>query len=83
MRVVWSADFVIAVAWLALVLSVLTVALLMWLIRRGAAAKVASLFYLTPAVAALMAWPLFGETFGLVGLGGMVLTVLGVALANR
>ena len=83
MRVVWSVDFVIAVAWLALVLSVLTVALLMWLIRRGAAAKVASLFYLTPAVAALMAWPLFGETFGLVGLGGMVLTVLGVALANR
>jgi len=65
------------------VLSVLTVALLMWLIRRGAAAKVASLFYLTPAVAALMAWPLFGETFGLIGLGGMVLTVLGVALANR
>lgn len=82
-RVVWTTDFVIAVAWLALVLSVLTVALLMWLIRRGAAAKVASLFYLTPAMAALMAWPLFGETFGLVGLAGMALTVIGVALANR
>ncbi|HEY7608145.1 MAG TPA: DMT family transporter, partial [Alphaproteobacteria bacterium] len=83
MRVAWSADFFIAVAWLALVLSVLTVALLMWLIRRGAAAKVASLFYLTPAAAALMAWPLFGETFGFAGLGGVALTVLGVALANR
>ncbi len=82
-RVVWTTNFVIAVTWLALVLSVMTVALLMWLIRRGAAAKVASLFYLTPAVAALMAWPLFGETFGLVGLAGMALTVLGVALANR
>jgi len=44
---------------------------------------VASLFYLTPAMAALMAWPLFGETFGLVGLFGMALTVIGVALANR
>lgn len=82
-RVVWTTDFVIAVTWLALVLSVMTVALLMWLIRRGAAAKVASLFYLTPALAALMAWPLFGEIFGLVGLAGMALTVIGVALANR
>ena len=83
MRVVWSVDFVIALSWLALVLSVMTVALLMWLIRRGAAAKVASLFYLTPAVAALLAWPLFGETFGWIGLAGMALTVIGVALANR
>lgn len=82
-RVVWTTDFAIAVTWLALVLSVMTVALLMWLIRRGAAAKVASLFYLTPAMAALMAWPLFGETFGLIGLAGMALTVIGVALANR
>lgn len=82
-RVVWTTNFAIAVTWLALVLSVMTVALLMWLIRRGAAAKVASLFYLTPAVAALMAWPLFGETFGFVGLAGMALTVIGVALANR
>ncbi|MFO0989057.1 MAG: DMT family transporter [Alphaproteobacteria bacterium] len=82
-QVAWTRDFAIAVTWLALVLSVMTVALLMWLIRRGAAAKVASLFYLTPAVAALMAWPLFGETFGLVGLAGMALTALGVALANR
>jgi len=83
MRVAWTADFIIAVAWLAIVLSGMTVALLMWLIRRGAAAKVASLFYLTPAVAALMAWPHFGETFGFVGLAGMALTVIGVALVNR
>jgi drug/metabolite transporter (DMT)-like permease len=83
MRVAWTTDFIIAVSWLAFVLSVMTVALLMWLIRRGAAAKVASLFYLTPAVAALMAWPLFGETFALVGLLGLALTIIGVALANR
>jgi drug/metabolite transporter (DMT)-like permease len=81
-RVVWTTDFVIAVTWLALVLSVMTVALLMWLIRRGAAAKVASLFYLTPAVAALMAWPLFGETLTLVQIGGMLLATIGVALAT-
>jgi drug/metabolite transporter (DMT)-like permease len=83
MRIAWTIEFGIALAWLAIVLSVMTVALLMWLIRRGAAAKVASLFYLTPAVAALMAWPLFGETFGWLGAAGMALTIAGVALANR
>jgi drug/metabolite transporter (DMT)-like permease len=81
--VVWTGDFVVALLWLALVLSVATVGLLMWMIRRGAAAKVASLFYLTPAVAALMAWALFGERFDALGLAGMALTVAGVALANR
>lgn len=83
MTVVWTTNFILSIFWLAVVLSVATVALLMWLIRRGAAAKVASLFYLVPAVAALMAWPLFGEGFGLIGLAGMALTVFGVALANR
>ena len=83
MHVAWTTNFVISVVWLAVVLSVMTIALLMWLIRRGAAAKVASLFYLVPAVAALMAWPLFGESFGWIGLAGMALTVIGVALANR
>lgn len=82
-RVEWTGEFVVALLWLALVLSVATVGLLMWLIRRGAAAKVASLFYLTPAVAALMAWAFFGERFDALGLVGMALTVAGVALANR
>ncbi|MGH7005646.1 MAG: EamA family transporter, partial [Alphaproteobacteria bacterium] len=83
MHVTWTANFIVSVLWLAIVLSVMTIALLMWLIRRGAAAKVASLFYLVPAVAALMAWPLFGESFGWLGMAGMALTVFGVALANR
>ncbi|MCW5772999.1 MAG: DMT family transporter [Rhodospirillaceae bacterium] len=83
MRVEWSGRFVLSLLWLALVLSIATWTLLMWLVRRGAAAKVASLFYLTPASAALIAWFLFGESFAALGLVGMALTVVGVALANR
>jgi drug/metabolite transporter (DMT)-like permease len=79
----WSGEFVFALAWLCLVLSIGATMLLLWLIRRGAAARVASLFYLVPPVTAFMAFLLFGETLGLAALSGMVLAMLGVALVNR
>ena len=46
------AEFVLSVAWLAVVLSIGSIGLLYWLIRRSAATSVASLFYLVPAVTA-------------------------------
>lgn len=79
----WTADFVFALLWLVFVLSLGAVSLLYVLIRRGAAAQVASLFFLVPPCTALMAWPLFGETLGPVALLGMVLTAAGVAVASR
>ena len=45
----------------SVVLSIGSIGLLYWLIRRSAATSVASLFYLVPAVTALMAYVLFGE----------------------
>lgn len=83
MQVDWTADFVFALAWLCLVLSVGAIFLLFALIRRGAASKVASLFYMVPPVTALMAWALFGEKLGPLALGGMVVTAAGVALVLR
>jgi drug/metabolite transporter (DMT)-like permease len=59
------------------------VSLLMLLIRRGAAAKVASLFYLVPPLTALFAWLLFGETLGTLAMAGMGLAAIGVALVQR
>lgn len=81
-QIAWSGAFVFALAWLVLVLSLGAFTLLYVLIRRGAAARVASLFYLVPASTALIAWALFGERFGPVALAGMALTALGVALVN-
>jgi drug/metabolite transporter (DMT)-like permease len=74
---------VFALLWLVVVLSLGAVSLLYVLIRRGAAAQVASLFFLVPPCTALIAWPLFGETLGPVALLGMALTAAGVALATR
>lgn len=83
MRVEWSRDFIFALAWLVIVLSIGTVSLLYLLLRRGAAAKIASLFYLVPPVTALFAWMLFGETLGTMALAGMGLVAVGVALVQR
>ena len=79
----WEGELVFALLWLVLVLSLGAVSLLYVLIRRGAASKVASLFFLVPPCTALIAWPLFGETLGASALAGMALTAVGVALASR
>lgn len=80
---VMTGELVFAMAWLVLVLSVGAIFLLMYMIREGEIAKVSSLFYLVPAVTALMAWALFGETLNLFQLFGMAVTTVGVALATR
>jgi drug/metabolite transporter (DMT)-like permease len=59
--IAWTADFLFALGWLVLVLSFGANLLLFWLVRQQAATRVASLFYLTPAVTAVMAWALFRE----------------------
>lgn len=80
MRVHWSVEFIGALAWLVLVLSIGAISLLYILIRKGAATKVASLFYLVPPTTALMAYAMFGETLTPVAMAGMVLAAIGVAL---
>jgi drug/metabolite transporter (DMT)-like permease len=79
----WVPAFVFALGWSVLVLSVGAITLLYWLLRHGAAANVARLFYLVPPVTALLAWLLFGETLDALALAGMVLICVGVVLARR
>lgn len=78
----WSGEFIFAFVWLVVVLSIGAFMLFYTLIRRGAAARVSSLLFLVPPSAALMAWPLFGETLGPISILGMALAVIGVALIN-
>lgn len=69
-------------AWLAIGLSICAVALMYWLIRRAAAANVASLFYLVPATTALLAWLLFDERLNLLAIVGMALCASAVLIVN-
>ncbi len=81
-EIVWSGAFVFALAWLIVVLSLGAISLLYLMIRRGAASRVSSLFFLVPPVTALIAYLLFGETFGALGLAGLAVASAGVALVN-
>lgn len=83
MQVTWAMDFIIALAWLIIVLSLGAIAVLYWLIQRGAASEVASLFFLVPPCTAIFAYFLFGETLGILEIAGMAITAIGVLLVNR
>lgn len=83
MTVQWTGEFMFALGWLVLVLSLGAVTLLNLLIRKGGAVNVASLFYLTPPATALIAWAMFGETLNGLALAGMGVAVLGVWLARH
>jgi len=78
----FTPQFLFALGWLVLVLSLGAVWLLYFLIRRAAATRVVSLFYLTPPVTALMAWALFDEKLAPLALLGMAVCVAGVFLVN-
>lgn len=80
--VIINGELIFAMAWLVLVLSIGAIFLLMVMIRDGEMSKVASLFYLVPAVTAVIAWALFGERLSLVQIVGMAIATLGVGLAT-
>jgi drug/metabolite transporter (DMT)-like permease len=82
-QVVWSGEFIFALAWLVLVLSFGAIFLLLYLIRHGAATRVASLFYLVPPTTALIAWPLFAESYSVLAAAGMGLGMLAVWLVTK
>ena len=78
----WTREFIFALGWSVVVLSVGAISLLYWLLRHGAAANVARLFFLVPAVTAVAAWLMFGETLDALAFSGMGLIAVGVALAR-
>jgi drug/metabolite transporter (DMT)-like permease len=80
MSIRWTGDFVLALVWLVLVLSLGAVLLLLLLLRRGTAAGVSSLFYLVPPAVAVEAYLLFGEELTAPSLVGIGITAAGVAL---
>src|ERR1700681_467932 len=79
----WTSEFVLSLVWLAVVLSIGSIGLLYWLIRHSAATSVARLFYLVPAVTAVMAYGLFDERLDTVAVIGMVACAAAVVLVNR
>ena len=82
-EVAWTSEFVLALSWLIVVLTVGAYMLLFYLLAIGAASKVASLFYLTPPTTAVMGYFVFNETFGVLALIGMAVAVVGYMMAVK
>jgi drug/metabolite transporter (DMT)-like permease len=78
----WTHQFIFAIGWSVVVLSVGAISLLYWLLRHDAASSVARLFFLVPPVTAVMAWVIFGEGLDALAIAGMALTAVAVALAR-
>jgi drug/metabolite transporter (DMT)-like permease len=81
LAIAWSVPFALALAYLVLGNSLLSMSLLFAMVRRGEAARVSALFFLVPPVAALIAWALLGEALAPIAWAGMALAAAGVALA--
>lgn len=79
----YSAGFFVPVLWMGLVVSVLATLLLYRLIARGNLVNVTSLFYLVPAVTAIMDYLVFGNRLALLSLLGMVLIIVGLVFVFR
>jgi drug/metabolite transporter (DMT)-like permease len=65
-----------------LILSGLGTLLLVWMVRRGRAANVASLLLLAPPLAAVEAYLLFGDRLSAVQISGFAIALAGVFLCN-
>lgn len=78
-----SAPVIGGVLWAILVNSCAGLLLYLWLIRNGAAGRVAGLFFLVPPVTAVLAALVLGADFGLRETAGFALAAAGVWLGQR
>ncbi len=83
MQIDWQPQFLWVMGYLIFGNSLLAMTLYLAMIRAGEVARVSSLFYLVPALAALFAWPILGEKMPPMAWAGMALAGLGIALVAR
>jgi drug/metabolite transporter (DMT)-like permease len=74
---------VFSMLWAVVVLSLGAVLLMMTLLARHTAAKVSSLFFLTPALSTIEGAILFGERLGALALVGLVIAIFGVRMTMQ
>ena len=72
-----------ALAWLVLVNSIGVFTLMYAMLRHRSASQVSSLFFLTPAVTAILAYIFLGQALGWLTIAGLMVSGAGVTLAAR
>ena len=82
-RIDWQPSFLLALAWMVLMISLGAYLILMVMIRRDSMAAVSSLMFLVPPVTAIIATVGFDEPLTLLGIIGFCVTSGGVYLVTR
>jgi len=83
LAVQWTPMLIGSSLWLSLVNSIGAISVMFMMLRRGEASRVASLFYLIPAVTAAMGYFVLGETLTLQQVLGFAVSASGVYLTTR
>lgn len=79
----WRPELILALAYLVLANSLVSIGLYIALIQRGDATRISALMYLVPPLAMVVAWALLGEALSPVSLAGLALAAVGVYIVTR
>lgn len=79
-EVIWHFNLILTLTWLVFALSLIAVLLLLYMIRHGDAAQVASYFYLVPPLAVFWGWLFFDEQWNGFTLFGSALIIFALIL---
>ncbi len=78
----WKPEFIYAMIWLTVGVSLGAYALMWRLLERMDATRVARLFYFGPPVTMLMAWVAFGDTLIMIDIIGLAVVLAGILLTH-
>ncbi|WP_204138481.1 DMT family transporter [Halomicronema sp. CCY15110] len=82
-EVQWTGQFIFALAWLVIMLSIGSYGLMLKLLEHRTAARVASLMYLTPPTTLILGSLLFGDSITWIDALGLVIAAIGVTLVYQ
>jgi drug/metabolite transporter (DMT)-like permease len=83
MAIDWHPELIVALAYLVVANSLVSIGLYIALLRRGDATRISALMYLVPPLAMIVAWFILGEAVGPLAFAGLALSVAGVYIVSR
>ncbi|MCC0064981.1 MAG: DMT family transporter [Defluviimonas sp.] len=83
MAVDWHPELVIALAYLVIANSLISIGLYIALLQRGDATRISALLYLVPPLAMVLAWAILGEAVTTLAFAGFALSAAGVYIVSR
>jgi drug/metabolite transporter (DMT)-like permease len=83
MAIDWQPELIIALAYLVIANSIISIGLYIALLQRGDATRISALLYLVPPLAMVLAWAILGESVTPLAFAGFALSASGVYMVSR